>query len=155
MRKRPPRCNHLGNPEMNIWPALGSLALIGVLWASSLLRELAPFELENHLPSFPIPFTLPFNNRLYFYFPEDSKADHYSSLQRCRALYGELSNIDIEDASVEREMLACIIDTPIHIVKKGKKAVSEGGECTVMMPGGIIVSSRNLCKRELGSVCSL
>ena len=125
------------------------------IYASSLLNELAPFELENHLPSFPIPLTLPFNNRRYLYFPEDSKADFYSSLQRCRALNGELSIIDSENISVEREMLSCIIGVPCHIVKGGNRRMENGGECSVMIPGGIIVSSRELCKKEFGSLCSL
>ena len=124
-------------------------------FASTLLKELAPFELENHLPSFPIPFTLPFNNRRFLYFPEDSKADYYSSIQRCRAMNGELTSIDYENVNIEREMLSCIIDVPCHVVKGGNMKMENGGECTVLIPGGIIVSSRELCKKEFGSLCSL
>ena len=125
-----------------------------------LLKELAPFEIDHHLPTFPIPFTLPLRNSKesatrYLYFPgEDSAADRDSSIMRCRALQGELynaNNANNAKDTVEREMMACIIGSAIHMSKE-KEA---DGDCWVMLPGGTMANQKDFCKRHFGSVCKL
>ena len=124
-----------------------------------LLQQLAAYEINHHLPTFPIPFTLPLKTPLKFlYFPKaDSAADRDSSILRCRALNGEL--YEDGDASV-REMLACVIGEPIHIKRNAnnnnnnnKDDLEDG--CWVMLPGGSMVNGKDFCKRQFGSICKL
>lgn len=120
-----------------------------------LLKELAPFEIDHHLPTFPVPFTLPLSpnqkDTKYIYFPgEDSAADRDASIMRCRALEGEL--YDSSGDAVEREMIACVIGDVIHVNRRGK---SSGADCWVMLPGGAMANSADYCKRPYGSVCKL
>lgn len=115
-----------------------------------LLKELAPFEIDHHLPTFPIPFTLPLNEQSanYLYFPaSDSAADRDSSIMRCRALKGELYKV-VNRVSAEREMLAYVIGGAVHV------AYGDDG-CWLMLPGGALVNGRDLCKRPFGSLCKL
>ena len=118
---------------------------------ASLLEELAPFELQNHLPSFPIKFQMPIGDRItqYLYFPEDSAANYQSTLMRCHALGAKLWSPS-GPTTTEKEMLACAILNPVWIKTP---PTFQQSQCSVMLPGGMIVSSAELCKRSFGSLC--
>ena len=138
----------------------------GTIKVGPLLNELAPYEIDHHLPTFPIPFTLPLqdpndeqadekqkNAKEYLYFPgEDSGADRDSSILRCRAMGGELYGAG---KNLIQELLACAVGEPVHIIRSEEKKHSGGDGCWIMLPGGAMASAPEFCKRTFGSVCAV
>lgn len=129
-----------------------------------LLEALAPGALADHLPTFPIPFTLPIGpdgperqrqHRFLLFPAADSRADHAASMRRCQVLGARLwqlsTPVDHEKmlVAMQREMLSCVVDGPVFV------GSSKAGECTVLMPGGVVVTAEDLCQRSFGSLCHI
>jgi hypothetical protein len=146
-----------------------------------LLDALAPGEWAQHLPGLPISLTLPLaraNSRFLFFPRSDSAADFGGSVRRCQVLGARLwrprtDRFRDDTQLLEREMLSCAIDGPVFVGsphgalddkdehnnddgsgdQDGSRDSEAERECQVLMPGGILVRSHNLCARHFGSIC--